>query len=476
MNRTLTTFKMCVPKAEYWSLRLVNSQFQHCCVRRQVCQPVLNHTSIGAFITIVDRGGVGYAATSDLTPAGLADAAGHAQRWARATANHALMPASCVPRPRGNGQYCTPVAQPWDALSLTGKFALLREASDALKADSRIVDWAASLTWQQTDSLLANCDGAQIEQRFEWVVPELSAVANDGAHTQRRSCGAPELARQGGLEHLEALDLPAVAGTVAREAIALLSARNCPSGRMDIVLLPGQMALQVHESIGHPLELDRILGDERNYAGRSFVTPEMFGRYRYGSEGLNVSFDPSHPEQLASYAFDDEGTPSGRVYLIRDGVLERALGGGCSQARAKLPGVACARASSWNRPPIDRMANLNLEPGESDLQALIASIERGVLMDTNRSWSIDDSRNKFQFGCEYGRIIRDGELGEVVRDPNYRGTSATFWRSLTKVGDRGTWRMMGTLSCGKGEPNQLIAVGHAVPACAFTDVDVFGAQ
>jgi predicted Zn-dependent protease len=431
---------------------------------------------MGAFITIVDRGGVGYAATCDLTPAGLARAAQQAREWAWATANSALVPASCVPRARARGQYHTPVARPWDTLSLATKFALLREASHALKADSRIVDWHASLACQHTDSLLVNSDGAHIEQRFEFIIPEVSAVANDGPHTQRRSCGPPELARQGGLEHLAAIDLNAVAETVAHQALALLFARNCPSGTMAVLLLPGQMALQVHESIGHPLELDRILGDERNYAGRSFVTPDMFGHYRYGAECLNVTFDPSQPEQLASYGYDDEGTPSARAHIIRNGILERALGGDCSQARAGLPGVASARASGWNRPPIDRMANLNLDPGESNLQTLIASIERGVLMDTNRSWSIDDSRNKFQFGCEYGRIIRDGELGEVVRDPNYRGISATFWRNLTHVGDRSTWQVMGTLSCGKGEPNQLIHVGHAVPACVFGTVDVFGGK
>jgi predicted Zn-dependent protease len=236
------------------------------------------------------------------------------------------------------------------------------------------------------------------------------------------------------------------------------------------------MMLQIHESIGHPLELDRILGDERNFAGTSFVTPEMFGTYRYGSDLLDIVFDPTRPEELASYAYDDEGARAEKTYLIRAGILERPLGGAISQARAGLPGVANSRADGWNRPPIDRMANLNLEPGDATFEELVASIERGVMMETNASWSIDDSRNKFQFGCERGRLIENGELGAVVKNPNYRGISAEFWRSLVRVGNVDTLRVLGTPYCGKGEPGQSIRVGHASPACVFTNVDVFGGE
>jgi predicted Zn-dependent protease len=234
------------------------------------------------------------------------------------------------------------------------------------------------------------------------------------------------------------------------------------------------MMLQIHESIGHPLELDRILGDERNYAGTSFVTCDMFGRYRYGSALLNVTFDPTIAEELAAYAFDDEGEPAEKAWLVRDGVLERPLGGRLSQLRAGLPGTANSRAGAWNRPPIDRMANLNVEPGSSALSDMVRSVERGVLMRTNVSWSIDDSRNKFQFGCEWGELIENGEVKGVVKNPNYRGISAEFWRSLRMVGDRDTFEVHGTLYCGKGEPNQVIIVGHASPACLFSNVEVFG--
>jgi len=245
---------------------------------------------------------------------------------------------------------------------------------------------------------------------------------------------------------------------------------------MDAVIDPDQMMLQIHESIGHPLELDRILGDERNYAGTSFVTADMFGSYRYGSSLLNVTFDPTVPGEFASFAYDDAGTAAERVFLIRDGILERPLGGALSQVRAGLPGTANSRAQSWNRPPIDRMANINLEVGDQSIDQLIGAVERGVLLRTNNSWSIDDSRNKFQFGCEYGRLIEDGELKGVVKNPNYRGISATFWRSLAGVGDASTNQVLGTPYCGKGEPNQVIRVGHASPSCLFRDIAVFGGE
>jgi predicted Zn-dependent protease len=204
------------------------------------------------------------------------------------------------------------------------------------------------------------------------------------------------------------------------------------------------------------------------------VKPEMFGTYQYGSPLLNVTFDPERPEEAASYAFDDDGTPASKQYLIRNGVLERPLGGELSQQRSGLEGVANSRSSNWNRAPIDRMANLNVEPGDQTLEQLIAGTENGILMRTNTSWSIDDHRNKFQFGCEFGQLIENGKLTQVVKQPNYRGISASFWRSLRAVGDASTFGVYGTPNCGKGEPAQVIRVGHASPACVFADVDVFG--
>jgi predicted Zn-dependent protease len=455
-----------------WSLRLEETREERLCVRRGVLEPPARRTRRGAFVTVAEGGGLGYGATADLTPAGLARALEQARGWAARSARLGLLPGVGLPWASGTGRYATPA--PGEDPPLADRIQLLQEACQRLKRHPDIVDWQASLETRRVARVLVTSEGARFEQALRLILPDLTAVANRGTETQRRSHGGWDGIRQGGLEQLPALGFPDEAERVADEALALLGAPECPEGLLDLVVLPGQMALQIHESIGHPLELDRILGDERNFAGRSFVTPEMLGRYRYGSELLNVTFDPTVPEEVASYGWDDEGTPATRAYLIRAGVLERPLGGALSQARSGLPGVACARASSWTRPPIDRMANLNLEPGDATLAGLVARVEDGVLVDTNRSWSIDDSRNKFQFGCEYGRRIRRGELAGLVRNPNYRGTSARFWRSLAGVGDRSTHRVHGVASCGKGEPNQLLAVGHAAPACLFRQVEVFG--
>jgi predicted Zn-dependent protease len=457
-----------------WSLRVHETREETLRVRQGVLEPPLLRRRRGAFVVVADAGGVGYAATGDLSAAGLDEALGRARAWAVKSAALGLLAGIALPVAAGRGRYTTPVREPRDSVALADKVALLQEACRQLKRHEAIVDWEATLSSRRVEQLVATSAGGRFEQTFQVVTPNLAAVANRAAETQRRSYGGWDSARQGGLEQLGALGFPGVAERIAEEALDLLAAPECPSGPMDLVLMPGQMALQIHESIGHPLELDRILGDERNFAGASFVTPEMFGRYRYGSELLDVTFDPTPANEVASYAFDDEGTPATREYLIRGGVLERALGGTLSQARSGIPGVACTRASGWNRPPIDRMANLNIEPGDRTLADLIGSVEDGVLMDTNRSWSIDDTRNKFQFGCEYGRRICHGRLAEVIRNPNYRGTCAHFWRSLAGVGDRDTWRVHGVSSCGKGEPNQMLAVGHASPVCLFRQVDVFG--
>lgn len=234
------------------------------------------------------------------------------------------------------------------------------------------------------------------------------------------------------------------------------------------------MMLQIHESVGHPLEIDRILGDERNYAGSSFVKLSDFGTLAYGSPLMNITFDPTVKGEFASYGYDDAGLKAEKQYLIKDGILLRGLGSLESQQRSNIQGVANFRSSSWNRPSIDRMANLNLESGNSSFHEIISAIEFGVYMKSNRSWSIDDYRNKFQFGCEYAQLIENGKITKTLRNPNYRGVTQHFWHNLIYVGNESTREFYGTPYCGKGEPNQAIRVGHASPVCAFKDIQVFG--
>jgi predicted Zn-dependent protease len=465
-----------VPAVDFWSLRLVHDEYETLRVRDGVVQPPNLTQSRGVHISLMDGAGMTYAATSALTRSGLRIAVEKALDWLAFSRRHALFDSRHLPRPQQSGSYATPVQIPWEAWSLHDKIQQLQDINCVLDIDAAIVDRQAELARRQSGVTLVTSDGVEINQQFNYVIPGYVAVANKGAQTQARSGGGWGSALQGGLEQLASFDFPHSARQVAEQALALVDAPECPDTRADVLLMPSQMMLQIHESIGHPLELDRILGDERNYAGTSFVSLDMFGSYRYGSELLNVTFDPGIEQEIASYAFDDDGTPAEKTYLIRNGILERPLGGAVSRTRAGMNGVASARACDWNRPAIDRMANLNLEPGSSNLGELIASIEYGVLMETNRSWSIDDSRNKFQFGCELGRLVENGELKGLVRNPNYRGISATFWRNLAAVGDAGTFEVWGTPYCGKGEPNQMVQVGHASPACVFHDVEIFGGE
>lgn len=462
------------PACDYWTLRLVSEETDHLEVRQGVVEPSVLGLSAGAMVTLVSGAGLGYGATADLSPAGLRVATERARQWAERHGSLGLFDAAIYPRSAHRATYRSPEAEPWDAMPLDAKLDLLHQANEAMAIDDRICDWSAWLSFRRTRQLLVTADGGWVDQTHVVLSPGLSAVANEGSQTQRRHGGGADWPAQGGLERIAAVGMREDATRLAQEAIALLCAPECPAGRRDLILLPSQMVLQIHESIGHPLELDRILGDERNYAGTSFVTPEMFGTYRYGSDLLNITFDPTVPGELASAVADDEGTPASREYLIRHGVLERPLGGRLSQARAGLPGTANARACAWDRPPIDRMGNINLEPGAETLAGLISRVERGVLMETNRSWSIDDSRNKFQFGCELGRLIEDGELQGLVRNPGYRGVSAEFWRGLDGVGGADTLEVRGVQNCGKGEPNQSIEVGHAAPPCLFRSVALFG--
>ncbi|MEO1060787.1 MAG: TldD/PmbA family protein [Actinomycetota bacterium] len=459
---------------DHATVRLVEDRSEHLQVRQGVLQPVTSGADIGVMFTVWHRGGSGYAATSDISEAGLAEAVEVARRWAAITAGRGLL--SDAPTTHPTGSYASPEDRSWADTTLAERIDLLVEQDARLGIDDRIVDRAAGLSRVDSDSLLLTSGGGRVEQRIRRVLPNLRATAHADGLTQSRTYGALAFSGQGGVEVLDRHGFHEAAPRIAEQVLELLAAPNCPTMTTNLVLAPDQMVLQIHESIGHPLELDRILGDERNFAGTSFVTPDMFGSFRYGSELLDVTFDPTVEGELASYGFDDDGTPAERHHLIRDGILERPLGGAVSQSRAELPGVANSRACSWNRPPIDRMANLNVEPGDTSFDDLIGGIEQGVYMETNVSWSIDDSRNKFQFGCEYGRLIEDGELTGVVRNPNYRGISRTFWRNLTTVGDAASFRVMGVPNCGKGEPNQVVNVGHASPPCHFADVEVFGGE
>lgn len=462
-------------EADWLGLRFTSEKTQRRCVRNEISEQQSESTDSGVMVEAMINGHIAYAATSDLSEAGIMATARKAAQLAKITGTIKCHDFSETVRPISKGRYQSPRVYALDKTSAGEITDQLITASRKLKVSDQVVTTLAEARLVETRQVYLSTNGAEIDQEFILINQHLAAIARDGSETQQRSLNGPH-ARcwQAGVEVFDWQQLHGLCEQVGREAVELLTAEECPDGRLDLVLSPDQMLLQIHESIGHPLELDRILGDERNYAGWSFVKPADFGNLRYGTELMNVTFDPVVSGEFASYGFDDGGNPATREYLIRQGLLLRGIGGLESQNRSGLPGVACFRASGWNRAPIDRMANINLEPGNSSLEEMIARVERGVYMQSNRSWSIDDYRNKFQFGCEYARLIENGRLTRVLKNPNYRGVTIPFWNSLAAVGHGDEWQSFGTAYCGKGEPNQMIRVGHGSPPCLFVGVEVFG--
>lgn len=429
----------------------------------------------GLMIEVLKDGMLASASTADFRPEALQKAWEIAFNRAQSLSKYRIFPFEVNFRPASKGRFQSPIQKSFSTLSPSDINEILHRCQSLLKRSPKIVKRESIARTVESENLIVSTHGAEVDQTFYLISADHIATAQEGSITQTRS-DEGFLARsfQGGFEIFDESDLDSRIIRIAEQALELLSAEECPEETADLILMPDQMMLQIHESIGHPLEYDRILGDERNYAGFSFVKPEDFGTLQYGSEHLNVTFNPDIASEFASYAFDDAGNPANRTHLIQNGRLLQGLGGLESQARLGLPGVANMRAQSWNRPPIDRMANLNVEPGTFSIEDMIAATKRGVLMESNRSWSIDDFRRKFQFGCEYGRWIEDGKIVKTVRNPGYRGSSLSFWRSLAQVGGADTFRVRGTPYCGKGEPNQVIRVGHASPACRFQNVEIFG--
>lgn len=464
-------------KAQFWSINIFSEEHEELSFRSKVQEPIKFAKDLGALVTVMHKGAIAYASTQDLSENGIKKAFDQALMWCERLGKFSLLHKLKPDFESAQGEYHSPGKLNPKDVKLKDKLDLLREADLALQTNAMIVDTNASIWSIQAVKYYENSVGSKIQQNINQVIPGLSATAHHQGISQIRTLGGMRaLCQQGDWQSILDTRLIDRAKIIAEEAIELVHAPNCPTKNMDLLIDPDQMMLQIHESIGHPLELDRILGDERNYAGTSFVKLDMFGKYQYGSKLLNVTFDPHVKNEFASYNFDDEGTVAKREYLIKDGLLIKPLGAKIAQQRAGMDGVANARSCSWNRPPIDRMANLNVEPGQSSFKDMLQSIEKGIYVKSNTSWSIDDSRNKFQFGCEWGQLIEDGKLTKVVRNPNYRGISANFWRSLKMVGDTTTVGVLGSPYCGKGEPNQCIRVGHASPVCLFSNIDVFGGE
>ena len=458
--------------ADWIGLREVceNKTFRY--IRDMNPQSNTRSSSHGIMVEVLSNGQFGYSATSDTSNSGINRAAKSALDNANAGSKNNIFNFDPSVRPKAVGTYKSPFIKKASSLSPGQINEMLLKSNKFLTSNDKVVSASSMAMMIETEFNYVCTNGSNANQKFLILITDQAVNVKDGDVFQTRSMG--RMGHQMGMEALDEDVVMANCEKVLSEAIELLSAEECPTGNMDIVIAPSQMVLQIHESIGHALEIDRILGDERNYAGWSFVRLEDFGKLKYGSDIMNITFDPTVSNEMASYMFDDGGMKASKEYLIKDGTLIRGLGGMESQARSNTPAVANFRASSWNRAPIDRMANLNLEPGDSSFEDMISSVEKGVYVETNKSWSIDDYRNKFQFGTEYGKLIENGKLTKTIKNPNYRGVTTPFWNSLKMVGDESTFEVFGTPNCGKGEPNQVIRVGHATPTCLFENIEVFG--
>ena len=458
--------------AEWFGIRKVIESNTYRMIRDG--NPQANSTGIshGIMVEVLKNGQFAYAASSDMSVESIQKAIDKATLIAESSSKNPLCNFTKDVRPSNKGKYKSHRTDTF--IGLKDLNDILRKSYESLKVSDKIVSASAMARITETNYQYLSSDGADIEQDFLIIGSSFDAISQDNGITQRRTDNGRGRMFQSGYEVFVESELINMCDRIGNQAVELLYADECPTETTNLVLAPDQMLLQIHESIGHPLEVDRILGDERNYAGWSFVREKDFGNLKYGSDKMNITFDPTIKNELASYAFDDSGRKAEKEYIIKDGILLRGLGGTESEQRSGIKGVANFRACSWNRPPIDRMANLNLEPGDSTFEDIISSVEKGVYMESNRSWSIDDYRNKFQFGCEYGRLIENGKLTKTVKNPNYRGVTTPFWNNLSKVGDHSTFEVFGTPNCGKGEPNQSVRVGHASPTCLFNDIEVFG--
>jgi len=460
--------------ADYADARFVSTESETLTVRNQEMETLNRGLSQGIGIRVLTGGYWGFAATARTTPEDIERTAGLAVSIARAASRLPMEPIRLAEVAPARGSWSTSVLEDPFTVPLDEKVALLMEASRRLQGVPGVTFGEASMDFLRRRSSFASNEGAAIEQTIVHSGGGIEATAISDGEMQRRSFPNSFRGhiRAAGYEHIRTLGLVEETERTGREAVELLSAKDCPSEVTTLVLDSNQVILQVHESVGHPLELDRVLKMEEAYAGTSFVSPEDRGKLRYGSDLVTITADATLAGGLGSFAFDDEGVPAQRVTLIDRGIFQEFLS---SRETAPVVGgrsTAAMRADGWENLPLIRMTNINLEPGEGTLAEIIGDTKDGIFMTTNTSWSIDDKRVNFQFGCELARRIRDGRLAEVYRNPNYAGITTQFWGSCDAVGGAEEWVLWGTPNCGKGQPGQVARVGHGAPPARFRDVQV----
>jgi TldD protein len=461
--------------ATYADARFLQEEWEAIDVQDDAVQGVDRGVTSGIGVRVIVDGAWGFAGTARLAASGVEDAATRAVEIARASHATKAPPVRLAEEPPRTATWATAIEEDPFAVPLDEKIAMLLEASKRMKLVPGLSIAEASIDLWRRSSYLATSDGARIDQTITQSGAGIRALAVGEREVQQRSY--PNSFRGHfackGFEHIRAMDLAATAPRIAEEAVALLQAPECPSQSTTLILDAPQLALQVHESIGHPIELDRVLGMEAAYAGTSFLQPPDRGTLRYGSDIVNITSDSTMPGGLGSFGFDDEGVEAQRSEIITDGVFRRFL-----SSRETAPEIGEARsngtmrASGWDVIPLIRMTNVNLEPGDSSLEEMIGDTSDGIFMSTNQSWSIDDKRVNFQFGCEIAWEIRKGKRRRMLRNPNYAGKTVEFWSSCDAIGGPGEWGVWGTPNCGKGQPGQTARVAHGTAPARFRGVQV----
>jgi TldD protein len=461
--------------AQYADVRLVRRETQQVLVRNGTVERVSLGEDAGFGVRALVDGAWGFASSYRLSAPEADAVAGEAVRIARASARVHRRPVALGEPVRSRGEYRTPVQIDPFGVPLDEKIALLLRADEAMRRVPQVSVATGQLVCIRDRKTFANTEGAHTEQELVQTGAGIAATATGEGEVQRRSypnSGGRNQVCQG-YEFVLRQDLAGNASRVAEEAAALLTARQCPPGVTTVVLDGSQLALQVHESCGHPIELDRVFGSEAAFAGTSFLTPDRLGTFRYGSDVVHLTADATLPGALGTFGWDDEGVPAQRVDVVTGGMFTGYLTDRESAARLGLPrSMGAARASGWNRIPLVRMTNVSLEPGEWRLEDLIADTPDGLYMETNRSWSIDDRRLNFQFGTELAYEIKGGKRGALLKNATYTGITPQFWRSCDAVCDRSHWIAWGTPNCGKGQPGQTMHTGHGAAPARFRNVRV----
>lgn len=459
---------------DYADCRYVRTNSESIQVADARVESLSRETDKGVGIRVLADGCWGFAATSNLTVRQLERTARRALEIARASAVVRKEPVKLAEQEPFVDTYATPfVTNPFDVPFGT-KLDLLVRTCDALHRDDRIRTAHAWMIFTETKKLFMSTEGAQIEQDLLESGGGFDAIAWDGKQVQRRSNSGSTRGKYAarGYEQIEDIDMVGDADRVREEAVALLTARPCPAGNFDTIISGSAMALQLHESCGHPSELDRVLGTEISLAGGSFLTTDKLGSFRYGADIVNITADATIPGALGTFGYDDEGVKARRVPLVRDGIWSGYLTSRETAPTINRRSGGAMRASGWNRLPLIRMTNINLEPGQWELDDLITDTRKGVLLGDIAQVSIDDLRLNFQFSVECAWEIKNGKLGQIYRNPLYTGLTPRFWNNCTGICNKNHWHMWGVVNCGKGEPMQVMHLGHGTAPARFRNLEL----